>query len=66
MTTRPDRPRYVSLATASAMLDISERTLRRRIAEGKLPYRKTGKGLNAPVRVAEADVLALLLDPEAR
>ena len=62
MTLRPARPRYVSVDTAAEMLEVSPRTIRRRIYEGRLPAKKTGKGVKAPVRINEADVYALLLD----
>ena len=41
--------KYVSLATAAGMLEVSTRTLRRRISSGELPARRSGQSLPRPV-----------------
>ena len=56
MTTR----RYLSLADAADLVSLSQRTVRRLIAEGELPGYHVGGKRRASVRIAEADLHALM------
>ena len=50
MSDKPKR-RFVSLAEAAEYLSVSEKTIRRRIADGQLTGYQIGKGHQPPIRV---------------
>ncbi|MDQ3466465.1 MAG: helix-turn-helix domain-containing protein [Actinomycetota bacterium] len=54
--TRPNAKRDLTLKAAAAWYGVSERTLRRRIAEGRLPAYRVGP---RSIRVSAEDVAAL-------
>ena len=66
----PAEPRYVSLARASAMVDVSTRTLRRAIAAGRLAAHRLGRLIRIDLaelqRWVEADGAAELSRERAR
>lgn len=53
-------PEYVSVAAAAERVDIDERTVRRWIEKGKLPAYRIGPGKRRLVRIATADLEALI------
>jgi len=54
--TRPSAKQNLTLKAAAAWYGVSERTLRRRIAEGRLPAYRVGP---RSIRVSAEDVAAL-------
>lgn len=54
--TRPNAKQNITLKAAAAWYGVSERTLRRRIAEGRLPAYRVGP---RSIRVSAEDVAAL-------
>lgn len=58
-TTSGDEGGMTSVAGAAALLGVSEKTVRRRIASGALRAHRVGAG--GPVRLWAKDVLALLV-----
>ena len=66
----PAGPRYVSLAQASAMVDVSTRTLRRAIAAGRLAAHRLGRLIRIDLaelqRWVEADGAPALRGKHAR
>ena len=55
--TRPSAKQNLTLKAAAAWYGVSERTLRRRIAEGRLPAYRVGP---RSIRVSAEDVAALV------
>lgn len=57
-TTNPDDPnRMIGLPAAADLLDVSDRTVRRYIADGKLPAYRLAGGTNFRVRRGDVDAL---------
>lgn len=53
-------PKYVSVASAAERVGVDERTLRRWIEKGMLPAYRVGPGKRRLVRIATADLEALI------
>lgn len=57
---KPHEPRWLTLAAAAVRVDVSVRTIRRRIAAGELPAYTCGKTRRPSLRVKPEDVDALM------
>ncbi|QYJ05239.1 helix-turn-helix domain-containing protein [Nocardioides panacisoli] len=63
----PSEPRWLTLAAAARRVDVSVKTIRRRIATGELPAYTCGKTRRPNLRVKPEDVDALMRPiPSAR
>ena len=53
-----DSPSYVSMAEAAELLQVSARTIRRRVADGSLPANRLGDAPSSRVRLRVDELLA--------
>ena len=57
-TTVEDRPAYVTMDEAADLLQVSARTIRRRVADGSLPAYRLGDAPSSRVRLRVDELLA--------
>lgn len=56
----PNRPKYLTTAQAAAHCAVSPKTIRRWVAAGRLPAKRTSPGQGGLLRIRLADLEALL------